>query len=426
MAFPLGWLLILLLWLLDTIPLPNILPNVAASALKGVMSFIAEGFADAGAYMEDPAKRDAIRQVTEDILTQYQANEHCTEIIIFAHSQGTVVAYDVLTHNPQFTKCTTFMTIGSILSPIQRMYPRHPVFENRLQKPLTWTFIYARYDPGPAGELNQWFQPQPGSQEIEPQQLLVDNRDTLTEDHVTYSVNHDQVVSLIVEEMFNSSNPQHPYYRDDQQHQRDFNERRRRVARLAFWRTATYVALLGVFGFFVWASTATATPATSMLNGLITINGIKHTFGQSVKLLYRIPSGEDGSITFVPGTRTALRGGVPVLEPDKRSFVVEVTDRNDEPQIVPRSKGRTQVQKRTGDGWTYVTDESNLRTGSGNLGVWSAVFKHLVIPALFAILVGLGLVILFRFYRDILWNRSYERWQEKRHNEYREWRENQP
>ena len=115
-----------------------------------------------------------------------------------------------------------------------------------------------------------------------------------------------------------------------------------------------------------------------------------------------------------------------MLEPDKRSFVVEVTDRNDEPQIVPRSKGRFQVQKRTGDGWTYVTDESNLRTGIGNLVVWSAVFKHLVIPALFAILVGLGLFILFRFYRDILWKSSYERWQEKRHNEYREWRENQP
>lgn len=425
-AILMGWLLIAMLWLTDAIPLPNIVPGVMASALRAFLNFIVEGIGDVAAYMEDPARRDAIRQVTEDILREYQANGACDNIIVFSHSQGTVVAYDVLSDRSNgFQKCKTLMTIGSVLSPVQQMYHGSPVFEKRLRQPLKWIFMYARYDPGPGGALSDWFQPRPDSEEVEPEQILVDNRDTITEDHVTYSVNRDQVVGRIVDEMFRPLGEQSPYYRDQTQVQTDFTERRRRVARLAFWRTATYVALVGVFAFFVWASMGTATPATSMLNGLNTIQGVKQTFGQSVKLLYRIPSSEDGSITFVPGSKTVIRDGVPALEPDTRSFVVEVVDRNDVPQIVPRTLDRIGQTKRNG-AWTYTVDESRIRTGIGNLTIWSAGFRHFVIPALFAILVGLGLLILFRVYRDIIWKHFYERWQHRRHEEYRAWRQGQP
>ena len=107
------------------------------------------------------------------------------------------------------------------------------------------------------------------------------------------------MVSRIVDEMFGRLGQRSPYYRDPDQVDTDFAERRRRVARLAFWRTATYVAIVGVFAFFVWASMITATPATSILNGLNTIQGVKYTLGQSVKLLYRVPSSEDGNTTLV-------------------------------------------------------------------------------------------------------------------------------
>ena len=114
-----------------------------------------------------------------------------------------------------------------------------------------------------------------------------------------------------------------------------------------------------------------------------------------------------------------------MLETDTNSFVVAVTDRNDEPQIVPRSTDRIQERKEDSE-WTYTTDESDLRTGIGNLVVWNSGFKHFVIPALFAILVGIGLLVLFRIYRDIVWKHFYERWQKKRHEDYKEWREEQP
>ena len=238
------------------------------------------------------------------------------------------------------------ITIGSVLSAVQRMYPGHSVFykdgkKRHLQKPLRWLFFYARYDPGPPGKLSDWFQPREGSEDVEIEQVLVDNRDTIIEDHVTYSVNRDQVVSRIVDEMFHSVDlKENPYYRDKCQRKIDCKERRRRVAQLAVLRMAMYKFLLSVFGFFVWASIVNATPTAAMLNGLTTIPVIKHTFGQSVKLLYRLPSGENGSIIFVPGTRTVLQDGTTVLEPDTNSFVVAVTDRNDEPQIVPRSTDR--------------------------------------------------------------------------------------
>ena len=254
----------------------------------------------------------------------------------------------------------------------------------------------------------------------------MDNRDTIIEDHVTYSVNRDQVVSRIVDEMFRSVElKDNPYYRDKCQRRIDCKERRNRVAQLAGLRMIMYSLILSIFGFFVWASIVNATPTTSMLNGLTTIPVIKHTFGQTMKLLYRVPSREDGSITFVSGMRTVLQDGTPKLEPDTSSFVVAVTDRNDEAQIVPRNMDR--IQERKGDSeWTYTTDESDLRTGIGNLVVWSPGFKHFVIPALFAILVGIGLLVLFRIYRDIVWKHFYERCQKKRHEDYKEWREDQP
>ena len=423
----LGILLIALLWLTDSIPLPNVIPNAVASALKGVMNFIVEGIGDIAAYMEDPARRDAIRQVVEDILGEYQSNSSCSKILVLAHSQGTVVAYDVLSGAPQtFNKCDTLINIGSVLSPVQRMYRDHRVFQSRLQQPLRWIFMYARYDPGPGGPLSDWFQPEPDSQDVDPLQILVDNRDTIIEDHVTYSTNYGQVISLIVDEMFRDLGSDSPYFRDGRQDEIDFNERRQRVGQLAFGRTLTYVILAYVFGFFVWAAVSNATPATSMLNGLIQINGIKQTFGQSVKILYRVPSAEDGSITVVPLKQIEAAGGPSAFKTDRTGYVVAVTDENDQPIIVPRSRHRVLEAKAQSGAWTYATDEANLRTGIGNLVVWKSGFRYLVIPAFFAILLGLGLFILFRLYRDIIWKSRYDRWHKRRHREYREWRQAQP
>ncbi len=117
--------------------------------------------------------------------------------------------------------------------------------------------------------------------------------------------------------------------------------------------------------------------------------------------------------------------GVPALQTDTRSFVVEVVDRTDVPQIVPRTLDRIGQTKKNG-AWTYTVDESRMRTAVGNLTIWSAFFTHFVIPALFAILVGLGLFILFRVYRNIIWKHFYESWQRRRHGEYRAWRQGQP
>ena len=423
----LGMLLIVLLWLTDTIPLPNVIPNAVASALKGVLNFIVEGIGDIAAYMEDPARRDAIRQVIEDILCEYQSNDSCSRIMVLADSQGTVVAYDVLSGPPQrYDKCKTLINIGSVLSPVREMHRNHPVFQGRLQEPLRWIFMYARYDPGPGGPLSDWFRPRPNSPDVEPCEILVDNRDTIIEDHVTYSTNYGQVISLVVDEMFGGLDSNNPYRRDKSQVKIDFDERRRRVGQLAFGRTLTYVILAYVFGFFVWASVSNATPATSMLNGLIEINGIKQTIGQSVKMLYRIPSAGDGSVTFVPVVQVEALGDTSAFKTGRTGSVVAVTDENDEPIIVPRSRDRVRQTKEESGAWTYTTDEANLRTGFGNLVVWSPVFRYLVIPAFFALLVGLGLFIIFRLYRDVIWKSMYDRWHRRRHRRYREWRQAQP
>ena len=422
LAWPLGISLLLLLWLMDTIPVPALLPNIAAGGLRGFMNFVVEGIGDAAAYMEDAARRSAIRQVAADILRQYQGNPDCKDVTVVCHSQGTVVAYDLLAGNT-YSKCRTLLTMGSILSPVQRMYPHHPVFETpdkkrRQLQGMKWLFIHARYDPGPGGKLSSWFVQPAGSR-----QILVDNRDTFTEDHVTYSVNDDQVVSLIVDEMFRTA-PQkdNPYFRDDEQRDIDFYERRSRVARLALWRTATYVGIMGTFLGFVVASALSAAPATFALNRLSAVPVV----GQAVRLVYRLPSAADGTVTFEPGSRIESGFAASVLVDDARSFVVRVMDRNDQPQIVARELDRFGTTALADGGWAYAVDESTLRTGFADLVVWRPVFKHLVLPALFAAHVAVVLIVAFRLYRDIAWKHYYDRRRRVRQQEYKEWREKQP
>ena len=427
LAWPLGMLLLLpLLWLMDAIPVPGLFPSIAAKALRAFMNWVKEGFGDAAAYMEDEARRDAIRQVAEDILQQYQDNPDCTDVTVVCHSQGTVIAYDLLARTwnvNRFTKCRTLLTMGSILSPIQRMYPDKPVFKTwdgnpRQMQGRKWLFVYARYDPGPGGRLSPWFERTPDLH-----QILVDNRDTITEDHVTYSVNDDQVVSLIVDEMFRSS-PQedNPYFRDDEQRDIDFRERRSRVARLAAWRTATYVAIVGTFLGFIVASTVSAAPATFALNRLTAVPVV----GQSVRLVYRLPSAADGTATFEPGHRIESGLAAATLIEDAQSFVVRVMDRNDQPQIVGRELDRFGTAPLADGGWAYAVDESTLRTGFADLVVWRPLFKHLVLPALFSAHVAVVLVVVFRLYRDIAWKHFYDRRRRVRQQAYKEWREAQP
>ena len=426
LALPLGMLLLLLLWLMDAIPVPGLFPSIAARALRAFMDYLAEGFGDAAAYMEDAARRDAIRQVAEDIMAQYQGNPDCTDVTVVCHSQGTVIAYDLLAPKEgrsTYTKCRTLITMGSILSPVQRMYPHHPVFErsdgtHRRLQGLKWLFIHARYDPGPGGELSAWFELPPGSR-----QILVDNRDTFTEDHVTYSVNDDQVVSLIVDEMFRSSTPAgNPYFRDEEQRGIDFRERRSRVARLSAVRAATYVGIAGTFLAFAAASVFSAAPAASALNGLAAVPLV----GQSVRLVYRLPSAADGTVTFEAGYRIEPGFAAAALSDDARSFVVKVMDRNDQPRIVDRELDRFGTTPLADGGWTYTVDESTLRTGFADLVVWRPVFKHLVLPALFAAHVGVVLIVVFRLYRDIVWKHRYDRRRRERQAAYKEWREAQP
>ena len=74
----LGYAVIGVLWLTDIVPLPNVIPNTVAGALRAISQFLTGSLGDIAVYMQDPAKRDAIRQVLEDILDDYENNESCS------------------------------------------------------------------------------------------------------------------------------------------------------------------------------------------------------------------------------------------------------------------------------------------------------------------------------------------------------------
>ena len=123
---------------------------------------------------------------------------------------------------------------------------------------------------------------------------------------------------------------------------------------------------MGTFLGFVVASALSAAPATFALNRLSAVPVV----GQAVRLVYRLPSAVDGTVTFEPGSRIESGFAASVLVDDPQSFVVRVMDRNDQPQIVARELDRFGTTPLADGGWAYTVDESTLRTGFADLAVW--------------------------------------------------------
>ena len=151
---------------------------------------------------------------------------------------------------------------------------------------------------------------------------------------------------------------------------------------------------------------------------------ISQTFGQSVKVFYKVPSREGGSITFEPGRRMVVEGGKPKLIDDHDGFVIKVEDCGEEPAIVRAPDLRFDQKSRKELGltvWTYTTGEEQLRTGIAKW-IWRPAFVHIVLPALFTALFSIGVILVFRFYRDIVWKRLFARAARVRDEDYKRWR----
>ncbi|MBI3953669.1 MAG: hypothetical protein HY330_04065 [Chloroflexi bacterium] len=210
-ALMLGWFL---LWL----PALPGLPNLGRWLSTTMDAFFVRGLGDAYRFVEHTAWASAIRRVLEREVERLLDDKDVADVTIIAHSLGATVAYDALQANGMLgafiaaqrgrrKKRITFVSVGAGLNRTWRLAKGAPVpgalrrflrpVDREIAAPLPtkpddvasgfrWVYLYARYDPVPAGPLDAevWC-----SSGLDPMQLKhrrVINQDNPFSDHTTY------------------------------------------------------------------------------------------------------------------------------------------------------------------------------------------------------------------------------------------------
>ncbi|HEX6797540.1 MAG TPA: hypothetical protein VF116_07495 [Ktedonobacterales bacterium] len=173
-------------------------------------------------YLLDYTRSSAIRQRFERELDAFLRDDNCRQIVVIAHSMGTVIAYEGLTttlSTPKWRGNTTPITFICLAQALHRMWMLEGTDPHRLRTPLPsrvrWLHFWARYDPVAAGPITvrslrrvPWADPG----EADPQDAIaaslercenvdVVNTDSLFTDHGAYWQNVEQVIGPVAREL---------------------------------------------------------------------------------------------------------------------------------------------------------------------------------------------------------------------------------
>ncbi|MFN3974431.1 MAG: hypothetical protein ACK4K2_04015, partial [Dehalococcoidia bacterium] len=158
-----------------------------------------------------------------------------SDIAIVAHSQGCAIAYDALAEGSpvgkalqQNPKRITLVTLGSGVNRIFRMargstpyarrrfsLPLDPAITGAgqgltleaLRRRFFWLDIYARFDPVPAGPLQERIRQQAGLDPGQVKRRQVINADNPVSDHSLYLVNRDLVLPRLIRALYGGDYP---------------------------------------------------------------------------------------------------------------------------------------------------------------------------------------------------------------------------
>lgn len=151
---PVLYAIVAVLWLITLIPIPAIRETAFTKLIE---PFLVEGLGDFKTYVEDDIQALHIRERLANDVRWLVDNEHCSDLIVVAHSHGTVVAFDALTSGtlPHIDKIRKFITVGAALNNAWQLHPDAKRMAGTLPSHIFWLDFYAYYDPVPGGQLDR-------------------------------------------------------------------------------------------------------------------------------------------------------------------------------------------------------------------------------------------------------------------------------
>jgi hypothetical protein len=246
----LGYPLLLVLLILAHVPIPQVQDFVL---LKGLRIFLLNGIGDAYTFLYDDIQAVHIRQSVPYAIKVLATDLGCDDIVVVAHSQGTVVALDALSSGAveEIGKVRKLITFGAALNTAWRLAPEMTCrLTGALPKEIDWIDVWSAYDEVGAGYLSN-----PSDPNLKVTNVEVTNNMNIATDHGGYFTNREEFLSRVVQEIdsldrFDVANARTPKtYKASRFRPTDAaftgwqTRRHDRVVARVGWRTATTIGL---------------------------------------------------------------------------------------------------------------------------------------------------------------------------------------
>jgi len=265
-----GYLVLLPLIVIAQIPIQRFQQFVLVNLIRPLL---VDAVGDFTTYLQDDIQALNIRESVATTIDWLVEKESCDQVVVLAHSQGTVVAFDALAsqsakHTDKVKKLVTF---GEALNKAFELAHQRRL-EGTLPPHIFWLDVWAYYDPVPGGQLvrdgtTKLVKPDPAlAQRMHwsestvhwgapdgpptgPQPREVTNGMNVLTDHGGYWRNAEQFIARIAQEIDDPD----AYYQDSRFMFLDEKERskrrRMRVTTLVGWRLmAMFLYAFAVLG----------------------------------------------------------------------------------------------------------------------------------------------------------------------------------
>lgn len=249
-----SFVLLLFLVLLGLAKLVPFGPLRDAVVLRLAASFITDWFGGARTLLRDPAQSANVRGRLVTAIKAVRAYG-CREVIVVAHSGGTMVSWMTLT-DPAWPnlRIQKLITLGEALNLAWRLEAANPDLRGRptlsgghrmagdlgrRHPNLLWRDFWATNDPAPSGRPNLPAGLDVGGGRFTEEKVW--NRMSIKEDHGGYWDNDEQFVLPLVRELDSpSSDRSASRFYDDEVEASLRNRRKQRVGLLALWRRTAF------------------------------------------------------------------------------------------------------------------------------------------------------------------------------------------
>ena len=295
---------------LHSIPIAALRKRVEIAAAD---TFIVQWFGDLPILLDDQAQSAAIRTRLLERVAWLQ-KQQCDDIVLLAHSGGTIVSYATLLRHPSTElPVTKLVTLGEAIKLAWRLeqkvgdwFPGNSVRGDlkASHHDLRWVDIWASYDPAPGGEMKAT----PGSPlvaveklsaivpadgPIEVESRPVTNFMHLGLDHGGYWSNDEGFLIPVIRHIDDprGDGSASRFFSDSLDRTLRTERRRRRVALLLAWRWTAFAAAVAAIGGLIFGATDAAATggwvvaAWSLVPGHEIVGGTITGFGHLVEVV---------------------------------------------------------------------------------------------------------------------------------------------